>query len=342
MLRALLEKRLQAIWYEGAAGAALLAPLEALYKAYIKHRRKQYLSGKKYRYRSPAPVIVVGNLVAGGAGKTPLALAICKHLSASGMRPGILSRGYKAHTQIFPRLVKPEDSAHEVGDEPLLMAQRSVAPICIDPQRTRGAAWLVAEHACDIVVSDDGLQHYALQRDIEIVVIDALRGLGNQRCLPAGPLREPAERLRGVDFVVYNGRNCDAPQPPTDYGMQLEPAALVRLNDNQPIGRNQLQTLLSTKSLHAVTGIGNPQRFFRSLRDMGLDFIEHAFADHHAFMADDLQFSDGKSIIMTEKDAVKCRDFAPDNAWYLPVEARLGEAFFDALIAKVKQATAQM
>ena len=340
MLRALLEKKLPAIWYEGAAGASLLAPLERLYKTHVRRVRQQYLDGKRQTYRSPVPVVVVGNLVVGGAGKTPLVLAICQRLQQQGMQPGILSRGYKAGTDIFPRGVQPSDDAAEVGDEPLLMAQRSGAPVCIDPLRARGARWLVEEGGCDIVLCDDGLQHYALDRDVEVVVIDSQRQLGNGRCLPAGPLREPVERLQSVDFVVYNGET-EARSDAAVFVMQLKPSVLVRLHDNHAINVNELGALAS-EPVHALTGIGNPQRFFNTLRDLGFDIIEHAFGDHHPFTAEDLNFGDERVIIMTEKDAVKCRGFAPTQAWYLPVDAQLEEKFYSALLEKISSAAARL
>ncbi len=340
MLRALLEKKLPAIWYDNAAGAALLSPLELLYTVYVRRVRQRYLHGKKQSYRSPVPVVVVGNLVVGGAGKTPLVLAICQRLQQQGMQPGILSRGYKASTEAFPRVVLSSDDATEVGDEPLLMAQRSGAMVCIDPQRARGARWLVEQGGCDVVLCDDGLQHYALTRDVEVVVIDAQRQLGNRRCLPAGPLREPAERLKSVDFVVYNG--AAGTHGDAAFAMQLKPSVLVRLHDSKTINVSELEDLTSAGAVHALTGIGNPTRFFTSLRDLGFDIIEHAFGDHHPFNAEDLNFGDQRIIIMTEKDAVKCRAFAPAQAWYLPVDAQLEENFYSALLAKITHAAARL
>ncbi len=342
MLRALLEKKLQAMWYDNAAGGALLAPLEVLYAAYVKRVRQRYLNGRKSSYRPSVPVVVVGNLVVGGAGKTPLVLAICDRLQQLGMRPGILSRGYKAQTQAFPRTVSPSDDATEVGDEPLLMAQRSGAPVCIDPLRARGARWLAEQGDCNIVLCDDGLQHYALARDVEIAVIDAQRQLGNGRCLPAGPLREPAARLHSVDFVVHNGDGNTAVRAAATFAMQLRPSDLVRLHDDKTIGVSELGELAAAGPVHALTGIGNPQRFFAGLREMGFHIIEHAFPDHYPFSAADLQFADELAIIMTEKDAVKCRKFAPPHAWYLPVDAQLEEGFYSALLEKIERAAAQL
>ena len=318
-----LQRRLESIWYEKASGQQWLYPLEALYSALSRTDRwiKRKLSTKH-----SVPVIVVGNISIGGTGKTPLVVYLCELLKSTGYSPGIITRGYGGKNTHWPVSVDAKSDAREYGDEPVLMAQRTEVPVVAGPNRNEDIALLLQNHKIDVVISDDGLQHYQLQRDIEIVVIDQLRGLGNQRCLPAGPLREPASRLDTCDFVVINEA---APQ--AKYSMQLEASFILRLNGGSQQPLNQWKG----KTVHAVTGIGNPSRFFLMLARAGLTIIEHRFPDHHPFNAQDIQFDDSYPVVMTEKDAVKCRPFASEKHWYIPVTALLSAYFVQTLLLKL-------
>jgi tetraacyldisaccharide 4'-kinase len=248
-------------------------------------------------------------------------LWLIEHCRARGLRVGVVSRGYGASPPSLPWRVQPEQSAAQAGDEPLLIVQRSAVPLMIDPDRGRAARALLASEPLDLILSDDGLQHYRLARDLELVLIDASRGLGNRRCLPAGPLREPVERLQSVDAVLYNGAAAGAPDA---FQFTLQPSALVNLRTGE---RQPLTYFPAGQALHAVAGIGNPQRFFTTLEALHWRPVAHAFADHAAYSAELLQFSSALPVVMTEKDAVKCRAFAADDWWYLAVDAQPGAAF---------------
>ncbi|MGB1310255.1 MAG: tetraacyldisaccharide 4'-kinase [Leucothrix sp.] len=317
------QRCLEAIWYNGAPGKQCLYPLEAVYKTLARFDRYTKL---KQSIEHPVPIIVVGNISVGGTGKTPLVIYLCDLLIRAGYSPGIITRGYGGRATSWPVAVESSSCPADVGDEPVLMAQRTAVPVVAGPNRNEDVAYLLKHHNIDVVVSDDGLQHYRLQRDIEIVVIDQSRGLGNQRCLPAGPLREPASRLQHCDFVVANETVPAAP-----YSMQLNVQHLRHLNsgDQQPL--SDWEGL----AIHAVTGIGNPQRFYHVLKAAGLRVIEHSFPDHHPFGVTDITFADGLPILMTEKDAVKCREFATNQHWYVPVSATLNTDFDKQLLAKL-------
>lgn len=316
-----LSERIQRAWYQGHPALTLLWPLEQLYRCVVQRKRANFVSGRSARYRAPVPVIVVGNITVGGTGKTPLILWLIEQCRAQGLQVGVVSRGYGASPAHLPWTVNASDSAEQAGDEPLLIVQRSGVPLVIAPDRAAAVQQLLAEHSVDLILSDDGLQHYGLARDMELVLIDAARGLGNQRCLPAGPLREPVERLQSVDALLFNGAEQDRAE---GFAMQLQPIALIHLRT----GRCEpLSYFPAQQKMHAVAGIGNPQRFFKTLEGLNWLPIEHAFADHAEFTAQDLQFADDLPIIMTEKDAVKCRAFAADHCWYLQVEAQPSPAF---------------
>jgi tetraacyldisaccharide 4'-kinase len=274
----------------------------------------------------PVPVIVVGNVTIGGAGKTPLVIALVAALRELGWKPGVASRGYGGLAR-GPRLLGPEPDPAQVGDEPALIAIRTGAPVAIGADRP-AAARLLLDEGVDLVVADDGLQHYPLARDVEICVLDGVRRLGNGRLLPAGPLRESAPRLGEVDFIVCNGGEPQAGEIP----MRLAAGAAVSLVDASI--RKPLATFSQTR-VHAVAGIGHPQRFFDTLREYGIDVIEHPFPDHHRYVPDDLVFADDLPILMTEKDAVKCRAFGNGNWWAVPVAAELPATFVDAVAARV-------
>lgn len=316
-----LAERLVNAWYQGHPALFLLRPLEWLYRAVVQRKRQRFLAGQSPSYRAPVPVIVVGNITVGGTGKTPLILYLIEHCRARGLRVGVVSRGYGAQPPSVPWRVTAEQSAREVGDEPLLLVQRSGVALMIDPDRARAVQALLSAEPLDLILCDDGLQHYRLARDLELVLIDAVRGLGNRRCLPAGPLREPQARLQSVDAVLFNGASADSAE---GFGFTLQPTALVNVASGE---RQSLDLFAPGQALHAVAGIGNPQRFFRTLEALNWRPIAHAFADHATYSAASLAFSPSLPLLMTEKDAVKCRNFAQPDWWYLAVDARPSPAF---------------
>lgn len=265
----------------------------------------------------PVPVIIVGNISIGGTGKTPFTIWLIEQLREWGWRPGVISRGYGGHAAHYPLAVTVAADAAACGDEPLLIARRARCPVVVAPDRVAAAQMLLRDHDVDIIVSDDGLQHYRLARDLEICLVDGRRGLGNGALLPAGPLREQPSRLAEVQLIVVNGEGW---QHADALSMHLQPAPLRHLIDE----REQSLASLCGQRVHAVAGIGDPSRFFASLKTAGLEITLHAFADHHAFGSADFAFGDDAPIVMTEKDAVKCRAFADARMWALPVAAQLG------------------
>ncbi|MBF8703406.1 tetraacyldisaccharide 4'-kinase [Pseudomonas putida] len=313
--------RLLAAWYAGHPALALLRPLEALYRRVVTRKRARFLSGESASYRAPVPVIVVGNITVGGTGKTPMILWLIEHCRQQGLKVGVVSRGYGAKPPQLPWRVQADQAAGQAGDEPLLIVQRTGVPLMIDPDRSRAVQALLASEPLDLILCDDGMQHYRLARDLELVLIDAARGLGNGRCLPAGPLREPAERLNEADAVLFNGASADRAD---GFAFRLQPSALVNLRSGE---RRALDHFPAGQRLHAVAGIGNPQRFFNTLLGLNWQPVPHPFADHAQFSAQSLTFSPPLPLVMTEKDAVKCRAFAADDWWYLAVEAQPTPAF---------------
>jgi tetraacyldisaccharide 4'-kinase len=315
-------------WYRDSWVSRLLSPLAAMYCAVATVRRRMYRSGWCRAESFPVPVVVVGNITVGGTGKTPLVLWITDFLVACGWRPGIVSRGYGGRAQRWPQRVTPDSDPRAVGDEPTMLARRAGVPVVADPDRPRGVRELLAQ-GCDVIVADDGLQHYRLHRDVEIAVLDGERGLGNGRCLPAGPLRECRSRLQTVDARVFNGASA-----PDAWSMRLAPAGFRRV-------RNPRETAplddFRGRRVHALAGIGNPRRFFASLRALGIEVEEHPFPDHYPFAASDLQFADGADVVMTEKDAVKCRGFANHNVWYLAVGAEMDRRFGEWLQQRLRR-----
>jgi tetraacyldisaccharide 4'-kinase len=316
-----LTDRLLNAWYSGHPALALLRPLESLYRRVVDKKRARFVAGEGDIYKAPVPVIVVGNITVGGTGKTPLILWMIEHCRNRGLNVGVVSRGYGAKPPSLPWRVSPKQTADEAGDEPLLIVQRTGVPLMIDPDRARAVRALLAEETLDLILSDDGLQHYRLARDLELVLIDAARGLGNRRCLPAGPLREPVERLQSVDALLYNGAATDRED---GYGFQLRPSALVNLLTGE---RRSVEHFAPGQALHAVAGIGNPQRFFNTLEGLHWRPVPHPFADHAVYSAEALAFEPTLPLVMTEKDAVKCRAFAGADWWYLTVEAVPSVAF---------------
>lgn len=327
-----MSSRLERAWYRQAPWLKLFRPVSVLFTCLVKRRRQRWLQSKAV-WHAPVPVIVVGNISVGGTGKTPVVLALIEWLRSEGYQPGVVSRGYGAKPPSYPWLVKPEQDASLTGDEPLLIAQRAQVKVVIDPDRPAAARALLAGGQCNVIISDDGLQHYPLGRDIEIAVIDGQRGLGNRRCLPEGPLREPPERLNRVDLVLQNGG--DMLHHPAANIFQLQATRITRLDgsDAQPLA--QWLARLKTPRVHAVCGIGHPERFFSTLAAVGLDCVPHAFADHHAFSEAELLALDGLPLVMTEKDAVKCKDFQLPDGWVLQVTAELPDRFKDILLQQL-------
>lgn len=316
-------------WYGRTPLGVLLVPLSWLFCAIVMLRRGLYRIGLLRARRPGIPVIVVGNITVGGTGKTPLVIALVQLLRDEGYNPGVVARGYGGTATQWPQQVRPDSDPLVVGDEPVLIAARCRCPVAVAPDRAGAAESLVEHHRCDVVISDDGLQHYRLARDIEIAVIDGVRRLGNGHCLPAGPLREPPRRLRRVDYVVTNGLAA-----PGEFPMALHAAQIRSVRDDTPTAERHP---FRGRAVHAVAGIGNPDRFFAQLRGQGISPREHGFPDHHRFQPRDLDFGDDIPVIMTEKDAVKCRRFAAANHWYLPVVAQLDERLTQALLARVAE-----
>ena len=322
---------LQRQWFEQrrlSPALWLLAPLAGLYAAVAARNRR--LARPK---RLAVPVIVVGNITVGGAGKTPLALWLTGQLEARGWHPGIVSRGYGGKESL-PCQVTADSVAVNVGDEPILLARRSGAPVWVGRDRVAAGQALQAEHPeVNVIVCDDGLQHYRLARDVELAVFDG-RGIGNGWRLPLGPMREPLSRLSEVDAVICNGVADERlPSSPPRFVMQLRAGDFYRLDDPQ---QRCSAASLAGRSLHALAGIGDPGRFFRTLEALGLQFESHPFPDHHPYSAADLDFAEGAVLLMTEKDAVKCAGLTIDETWVLPVEAELSPALIDLILEKLR------
>lgn len=312
-------------WYRpGARSPWWTWPLTAAYGTLTALRRGLYRAGVLRAVRLPVPVVVIGNLTAGGTGKTPLTIALAAALCERGWHPGVVSRGHGG-SERGPLLLGDAPDPRAVGDEPCLIRASGV-PVAIGRDRPAAAALLVAA-GCDVVIADDGLQHYRLARDLEICVIDGVRRFGNGHLLPAGPLREPLHRLARVDLRVCNDGKPEA----GEHAMRLVGDEVVALADEC---RRPLITFTGQR-VHAVAAIGNPARFFAALRDAGIDVVEHAFADHHAFVAGDLAFGDAAPVLMTDKDAVKCAGFVQPDWWRVPVRAVLTPTFFDAVGARL-------
>ena len=322
---------LQRHWYRITPLHLILLPLSLLFRLLATVRRMLYRSGLLPSTKLPVPVIVVGNITVGGSGKTPLTLWLAQQLIENGWHPGIVSRG---HVHGKPALASPQpvhtsSNPEETGDEPVLMAQRGLCPVWVGRDRaTAGLALLQAHPECDVLLSDDGLQHYRLQRDVEIAVVDGVRRFGNGLPLPAGPLREPESRLRSVDAVVVQGGGTQA----GEFGMQLHGEIFYNLlNPETTAPAADFHGMRS----HAIAGIGHPQRFFAHLQHLGIATESHPFPDHHRYSAADLEFDDADAILMTEKDAVKCAAFATEKCWVLRVDAQVDPSLFQHIMKKI-------
>ena len=314
-----LSKLANHIWYESKDPHLALRLLELIFSKAVNIRRRAYRSGHKKHVTLDVPIIAVGNITVGGTGKTPLTIWIANYLKSQGYQPGIVSRGYGGRGQKSPSRVYPDSAPHLVGDEPVLIAKRTQCPVCIFKLRSEAALLLIDKAGCDVIIADDSLQHYSLNRDIEIALVDGGRRFGNGHMLPAGPLREPIDRLSQVDMIVQNQGST-----PIGYPMTLTGERATNLLFPE---RSILLQKLSSEQVHAMAGIANPKNFFEFLRNKGLECTEHSFPDHYDYKPEDLSFAKNDVLLMTEKDAVKCSSFAAENHWYLPIDANLPHSF---------------
>jgi len=322
-------------WYRSSLHpiCIIFLPLSWLFQIVLSLRKKCYQYGLLKIQKVDKPVIVVGNITVGGTGKTPFVIWLAERLRSLGYHPGIVSRGVGGKKRWLPCLIDEHSKANEVGDEALLLSKKSGCPVAIGIDRPRALQKLLEKHDCDIVISDDGLQHYRLGRDVEIALIDGARQFGNQQLLPAGPLREKISRLQEVDFAVVNSvSSCNLNNVNT-FHMMLEPVEFVSV-------KNESNTLpldaFATEKIHAVSGIGNPHQFFLMLQNMKLNIVSHIFPDHYLYSQRDFHFNESYPIIMTEKDAVKCSSFADDRFWYLKVNVHVSEMLEVLLLKKIQ------
>jgi tetraacyldisaccharide 4'-kinase len=324
-----------------------LLPFSWLFRLCISIRRFLYHSKIKKSFAFPVPIIVVGNITVGGTGKTPFVIWLVQQLSEQGYTPGIVTRGVGGKRCMKPSWIDASSDVKEVGDEAVLLAKRAQCPIVTCVDRVAAVQELLSKTKCTIVISDDGLQHYRLKRDIEIAIIDDMRGFGNQQLLPAGPLREPVSRLKKVDLIIKHVMKWDYTANVSIESLlnqllasekkkrEFEKISNEKVKECRMLLQGDIVISIKNEShkiplatwnhrrIHAVAAIGNPKRFFSMLREKGFDVVEHGFSDHYFFREQDLNFSDDLPIVMTEKDAVKCREFTSDKLWYIPVNARL-------------------
>ncbi|MFS1704119.1 tetraacyldisaccharide 4'-kinase [Alteromonas sp. AMM-1] len=326
------------MWYQGAWYQWLFLPLSVVFAVISGLRRWFFQRGWFKQTRVGVPVIVVGNISVGGNGKTPVVVALCDALKKSGFRVGVVSRGYGAKATHFPFDVNPDLSSDMTGDEPLLIARRCGVPVVIDPVRPRGANHLISQHQCDVIISDDGLQHYALARDIELVVVDG-RLFGNGKLMPMGPLREGMWRLSAVDAIIFNQGSAEVNIPAelsrfNPIPMRFTPGDLINVKHSEM--QIQVSELaLRNQHISAMAGIGDPQRFFTQLAQMGLTVSNTiALPDHHAITIADIPAG---TVIMTEKDAVKVSNIAHDDCWYQPVSASMPDDFYTNIIEQLRR-----
>lgn len=339
-----LEKAFTQSWYKKHGWTHLLRPFLPIVKHLVQRKRERFLANRERLYRPPVPVLVVGNISVGGTGKSPMVVALCDFLKASGYRPGIISRGHGARLS-EPQSVSANSLPSEVGDEPVMLAKRTACPVVVFAQRNLAIQHLLEQQQVDVIISDDGMQHYAMQRDIEIAMLDAQRGLGNGCLLPVGPLREPATRLADVDYVVTIGEPLAASI--NNLAIPIRSMALQTdyLYGLKSTARWSVQQAFSeVKDWHLIAGIGNPMRFQQSLQHLGLPsgFSHQWFVDHHDFRPEDIP--EDVAVIMTEKDAVKCQYLAlkNPNIWYLPISLILTDDFKNDLITQLKNITLEL
>lgn len=326
-VRSRLALQLDKAWYGHTGLTMLLRPLSWLFLAISAVRKQAYQLGIRKQSKLAVPVIVVGNLTVGGTGKTPLVIWIARYLKQAGYKPGIISRGYGGKASHWPQQVRPDADPVIVGDEALVISGRTQCPMSVGPDRVAAGNGLLRYSDVDVIISDDGLQHYALAREIEVLVIDGIRRFGNGHCLPAGPLREPVSRKHTVDFIVTNGIAAQG-----EYAMKLLGNDFVNLRD----GSTRQIAEFKGRTLQAIAGIGNPDRFFNFLRASGLRLETRSFPDHCDYTPELLGFASQQTLLMTEKDAVKCRRFAGEDWWYLPLDVELPDEFGLSLINKLE------
>ena len=332
---------LQRAWYQSPPWLYLLWPLSLLFRWLAAFRRRLLSSSAKRGGKQP--VIVIGNITVGGSGKTSLLIALALELKRRGFSPGVISRGYGVAGDGHPFDVHADSDPAECGDEPVLIAANTGCPVMVDPDRPSALRRLLSEHEVDVALSDDGLQHYRLHRDIEIAVVDGARMFGNGMCLPAGPLREPRRRLHEVDLVVINGEAAAALDLPVPvFHAEMEPRFLVNLatGENRPFGGAPFHV---GHTLQLVAGIGNPQRFFSMIQQLPYPVACIEFPDHYQFSADDFEsdrIDPHQPIVMTEKDAIKCRRFATANFWVLHAEMALPRELVDTLLKRLAEVSA--
>ena len=313
-------------WYKKSWWLYLLTPLTFLFSIIVKSRKNSYLKNQKKIWRSPVPIIVVGNISMGGTGKTPLVKYIAAELAKRDFKPGLISRGYGGKYSGTLE-VNAETTYKKTGDEAQILGKLKM-PFFLDKNRSRGAKKLQEKHDVDVIISDDGLQHYAMGREIEIAVIDGARRLGNGLTFPAGPLREPKSRLKEVDFIVNNG----GPTEGDEILMTLSPAKFIHLNSGKEYSIDKWPM---HNQVHAIAGLGNPNRFFDLLLRLGFEFDKNPFPDHHKYNKRDLYYLDHLPILMTEKDAAKCKHFNNSKIWYLSIESKIESQFIDRLEEKL-------
>ncbi len=321
------------IWYSNHPISFALLPLSWFFCAATSIRRQAYKYGLLSSRQLPVPIIVVGNITVGGTGKTPLVIWLAQLLKQHGYQPGIVSRGYGGKANNWPQQVRIDSDPKIVGDEAILLARHSGCPVAVAPKRLQAIESLILHYHCNVIISDDGLQHYAFKRDIEINVSDDIRRYGNQHCLPAGPLREPLSRLNHVDFLISKGAVLRHRMATQEFSMHYDFKPLRNLKDSNV---SQSLSTLRGHTVHAIAGIGHPERFFTRLRDQGLKVNTHLFSDHYFYQKSDIYFSDQLPVLMTEKDAVKCMAIADERHWFLPIKANLPMQFGEQLLAQLK------
>ena len=325
---------LEKAWYKKSLWLWLLWPFSLITKQISKRRLIKFLDGSTKTWSTNIPLIVVGNIVAGGTGKTPFVIWLTKKLSELGYKPGVISRGYGGRAKKYPLIVNDSTRARISGDEPRLIFQNTNVPVYVSPNRVEAAKQMIEETDCNVIISDDGLQHYQLGRDIEIVIFDGYRGIGNNLCLPAGPLREPIERIKSVDFIISSSSSLTKEGIAENAIMKFKATEWVRLSDQKRVA---LDARPLGKIMHGVAGIGNPSKFFATLKEIGFKVIEHSFPDHYQFTEEDFTFSEQLPIVMTEKDAARCHKIDIKNIWVLKIEADLPDNFALELINKIKE-----